>query len=280
VTLDAYKTACGDSDIDEKSCPIVDRIHEGDVFDFLDRIPDGTIDLIVTDPPYNISGKKNIALKGREPIKLDFGQWDHYDDDEFMEFTDKWVGKAVTKLRDGGSFYSFFDINRVNELHRVAEKHGIAPKDYIIFHKTNPPPSIGKRNFLSSVEVVFYGVKPPQKSGTPVTFNFLGQNQMHNHVETPICMGHERLKHPTKKNRRGNPATLHPTQKPEKVIDKLVKVSSNTGDLVLDLFSGTGTTSSVARKNCRRFLGVEQNSIFADESKKRLNGLDVVCDFD
>jgi len=131
--------------------------------------------------------------------------------------------------------------------------------DTFYWHKTNPMPQVRKRHFLSSVETCIFFTK-----GKNYTFNFSTQNKMHNSIESSICIGKERLKDET-----GN--TLHPTQKPLKIIKHLVKIFSNIDDKVLDPFSGTGTTNVACKMLNRKCLGIENNKKYYLSSIKRLN---------
>lgn len=258
----------------ECHCVPRDQLYARDALDFLDHLPDNSVDVIIADPPYHISHRDNFNLKDRTPIKRDFGSWDFFKNaDAYWTFTQAWVEKAIRKLKEGGTFYSFFDRDQINYLRDLAVKNGLYSKGYLFWHKTNPHPQIRKRDYLSSVETIFYGVKVPHqrpKDGKPFIFNFLGQNAMHNFIEVPITMGNERLKHPTEKNGNGRPTTLHATQKPEKIIERLIRVSSNEGDLVIDPFMGTGTTPAVAKRLCRHYLATDIDPLYVQAAEDRV----------
>ena len=90
-------------------------------------------------------------------------------------------------------------------------------------------------------------------------WNFSRQNEMHNFIESPICMGTERLK--------------HPTQKPVKILNHIIKIASNPGDIVLDMFMGVGSTGVAAMELDRKFIGVELNKDYFNAAKERINKL-------
>ena len=132
----------------------------------------------------------------------------------------------------------------------------------MVWHKTNPAPKIRRAGFLNSCELI---VCMWNKNHT---WNFSKQNEMHNFIETPICMGRERLKEPN-----------HPTQKPVKVLEQCIKLASKTGDVVFDPFMGVGSTGVAALNLNRKFIGVEIDKEYFKAAKKRLNGRPAELDF-
>lgn len=242
----------------------INKLIVGNFLELHKYIPEKSIDLVVTDPPFYIMNKKNIKFKHRADIiqSAEFDGFESFDD--FIEFTQSWVKITQSKLKPNGSMYIFFGAQFISDLYRICLNLGFKYKGIIVWHKTNPAPKIRKNGFLSSTELILF-----VQQGNP-TFNFLGQNLMHNMIETPICMQPERLKDQSILNSRGKHPTLHPTQKPEKVIKKLIEISSNPGDLVLDPFTGTGTTNVVCKKLSRRCIGFEINEKYISAARNRL----------
>ena len=126
----------------------------------------------------------------------------------------------------------------------------------IIWHKTNPAPQIRKNGFLSSCEAILWATNGFDNQKISYTFNFSKQNEMHNFIQTPICMGRER--------------TAHPTQKPKKVIAHLMKIFTNEKDLILDCFAGSGTLAEVADEMNRSSISIENDQNYFDIMKLRL----------
>jgi site-specific DNA-methyltransferase (adenine-specific)/modification methylase len=127
---------------------------------------------------------------------------------------------------------------------------------FMVWHKTNPVPKIYKAGFLNSCELIVCIWNKGH------TWNFISQKEMHNFIETPICMGRERLKEP-----------VHPTQKPVRVLKHIIKIASNPGDLVLDPFMGVGSTGIAALEMDRRFLGIEIDEKYFNAAEKRLKAV-------
>ena len=229
----------------------------GNCLDILETIDD-KVDLVLTDPPQYRLINKDIILGNRKDIvrTVEFDLFDSYDD--FCVFTENWI-KLCSKLmkKDSTMYISYAEIYS-NDLIDICKKYELKYFDTFYWHKTNPMPQVRKRNFLSSVETTLIFTKGKY------TFNFLKQTEMHDFMELPIVLGKKRLK-----NKKGG--TLHPTQKPLKLIKHFVKISSNIGDKVLDPFSGTGTTNVACKMLNRKCLGIENNEEYYLSSVKRLN---------
>jgi site-specific DNA-methyltransferase (adenine-specific)/modification methylase len=124
----------------------------------------------------------------------------------------------------------------------------------MVWHKTNPAPKFRRAGFLNSCELIVCLWNKGH------TWNFTKQNEMHNFIESPICMGKERLKKPK-----------HPTQKPVKIMKKLIEIASNEGDTILDPFSGVGSTGIAALELNRKFIGIESDEEYFKASCIRLD---------
>lgn len=238
------------------------QLLQGDFNDKIKHIADNSISLIITDPPYNVASNRVFTFDDRSDISQDFGEWDKYDRQEFLDKFLAWSREWYRILKPQGSGYVFAADRLLSHLRDMLEEAGFHVKATIHWHKTNPGTQIVKTNFKSSVEDILFFTKG--QGGH--TFNWQGENEMHNHIETAICQGNERLV-----NAKGY--TLHPTQKPEAVIRHLMAISSNPGDMVFDGFMGTATTAKVARDMGRRFIGIEQDEAYYEAGKRRLADL-------
>jgi len=230
------------------------RLIHGDFYTEVKNIKDGCIDLIITDPPYNISYENEIVLKDRKNISRDFGEWDKQDNEEFKKNFDIWASEFKRILTENGSGYIFTSDIYISHLRDSLEKAGLRYRATITWHKTNPGTSPTKSNFISSIEYIIYFSKDK-----PV-FNFTQDNDMHNFIESPICSGNERVK-----DSKGE--ILHPTQKPQKIIRHLIEISSNVGQTVFDGFMGVGTVGRVAKERQRKFIGIEKELKYFERCK-------------
>ncbi len=225
------------------------KLFNVDCMEHMSTIPDKSIDLILTDPPYNIAqySTGNISLPGREALNNDIATWDNTalnPEDLLYDF------KRI--IKPDGNIFVFTSYNLIGKWHDVFDKE-FDTFQYFIWHKTNPAPKIYKNGFLNSCEMIICLWNKGHK------WNFTKQNEMHNFFESPICMYPERLRSPK-----------HPAQKPVKLLKHIINIASNSGDTVFDPFMGVGSTGVAAKDTSRRFIGCEIDKIYFDAACIRL----------
>lgn len=223
------------------------KLYKGDCFDLLKQIKNNTIDLVLIDPPYEVSRDTNFAkgkIKGtdvdRFRVSMNFGDWDN-------NFTglDIVIKECYRILKKSGTLICFYDLWKITVLKEYFETAKFNQIRFIEWIKTNPVPLNSKTNYLTnSREIALVGVK----GGKP-TFNSEYDNGIYNH---PICHDKDRF---------------HPTQKPLSLIEELVLKHSNESDLVLDCFMGSGTTGVACKKLNRNFIGMEINETYFNKAK-------------
>lgn len=253
------------------------KIYQGDCIKILsNKIDQNSIALIYADPPYNLSGKSlDLAnnTTGGAFYKMN-EEWDTFNYDDYLDFTEKWISACKSVLINNGSLYVSCTQHNIAEIIFITKKLGYKLNNIIIWYKTNAMPNITKRTFTHSTEYVCWFVK-----GAKWIFNYEAVKQFNpnktkdgknkqlrdflDFIELPILQGKERI---SGENRKA----LHPTQKPEKLLELIILASSNENDIVLDPFFGTGTTGFVAQQLKRKWIGIEKNSDYIEISKKRL----------
>lgn len=199
-----------------------------------------SVDLIFTDPPYFQHRAKNVkGLKNHKDVVTEF-EFDAYKtEEEYLSFLENILAECYRVAKPGAAGYLFCGDDYVSYINRIVEKTGFQFRKVIHWHKTNPFPAIYTRKMYSnSMELIVHFSK-----GSPKTWNHKPVNEMHNFIETPICMGKERK--------------AHKTQKPLKVCIPYLEISSNEGELVLDPFMGSGSTAIAAIKTGRNYIGFE-----------------------
>lgn len=210
-------------------------IH-GDSKTYLSRIPDNAIDIILTDPPYNIGqhSRGNIPLPGRSALNNDVADWDHVD-----FHPEDWADEFVRILKPNGNLFIFTSYNQIGKWHACLD-HKFDTTTFMIWHKTNPAPKIFKNGFLNSCEMIFVCWNKKH------VWNFSTQGEMHNFIESPICMRPERLSSPK-----------HPAQKPVSILRRILEIASMPDDIVFDPFMGVGSVGVAAMQLGRRYIGIE-----------------------
>ncbi|MGN0677607.1 MAG: DNA-methyltransferase [Ruminococcus sp.] len=224
-----------------------------DCFSCLKQIPDHSIDLILTDPPYNIAkySTGNLKFDWRSEVNNDLAEWD------LKPFNPQLLLDEFKRiLSPKGNIFIFCSYNIIGEYHKVFDS-AFDTFQFMVWHKTNPVPNFRKSSFLNSCELI---VSCWNKGHT---WNFTTQKDMHNFIESGICMGNERIKDEFGKS-------LHPTQKPLSVLEKIIKIASNENNIVLDCFNGVGSTGEASLKLNRRYIGIEIDNIYFKATQKRL----------
>lgn len=222
----------------------------GDSFQKIKEIKTNSIDLILTDPPYNLGkySTGNIKMSWRKDFNNDIAEWDKKDFDPAG-----WLVEFKRVLKPKGNIFAFTSYNLLGRWHEVFDP-AFDVFQFLVWHKTNPPPKVFKTSFLNSCELIVCCWNRGH------TWNFTNQKEMHNFIETSICMGEERLKGKHK----------HPTQKPIKVLKRIINIASNRGDLVFDPFMGVGSTGVAAVQLGRRFIGMEIDKTYFEAAEQRL----------
>ena len=230
----------------------------GDCREAMREWPNGCVDMVLTDPPWMISSKviihrsmNPIKYRAKKSIILDFGKWDHFEDeDEYRSFTKGWLTEATRVLKEGGHLITFFDQNKSSDLIKLAKSVGLTMRQHLYWLKSNPVPRARKVDFMVALEHAVWFTKG-SKSGA--TFHYeLGQQR--NYVEAAIPQ------HPR----------FHPTQKPLNVLGVWIKYLSNQGDIILDPMCGSGSTLVAAKQLGRHFIGIDLNPTYVEMAKKRL----------
>jgi len=213
----------------------------------LKSIRSDTADLILTDPPYSISKETGFKQLGKKSIErfavsMDFGKWDHKEID-----LKTFASLSFKALREGGTIICFYDLWKITKVQDAFIQAGFGMIRLIIWEKTNPVPLNSKSIYLSnSREVAVLGVK----KGKP-TFNSKYDNGVYNF--------------PIHREKR-----IHPTQKPLKLMEELIKKHTKINDLVIDPFLGSGSTALASYKLKRRFVGGDKDRSYIGKARKRL----------
>lgn len=241
---------------------------QGDFDVEIAKVPDGSIDAIITDPPLNISKYRSFRRSDGSDIDIHFGSWDEMDRSELLSDVKSWAAAFFRVLKPGGSGFLFVGERYLNHVQEIFERAGFEIKGTFFWCRTNPGVSMTKADVMPAMDLAIQFVKP----GAQRTFNYPGDADGAglNWQRFPICGGNERLKRPVEKTRPGKSDSLHPTQKPEAVILYLMELITVSGDTVLDGFMGVGTTAAVAKANGRRFIGFEIDPEFFDAAARRL----------
>lgn len=246
----------------------LNSILQGDCIEKMKELKPKSFQLILTDPPYNISGKSKLDLKnnttGGPWFKME-ENWDVFKDyKEYLNFTRFWINEADKLLVDSGSMMICCSYHGLAEVMFALKELEYKILNIIIWEKTNPMPNVTKRTLTHSTEFVVWAAK---SKGWIFNYKEMKQynddKQLRDVWEFALCQGPQRIK-----NESGRAA--HPTQKPLEFMKRLIEMATKKGDTVLDPFIGTGTTAVAAHQLKRRWIGIESNTEYVKIAKKRI----------
>ena len=245
----------------------INRTIVGDCVEQMNKLPAESIDLIFADPPYNLQLNKELSRPDQSKVHGVNESWDQFDSiSDYDKYTNLWMNAAKRILKPNGAMWVIGSYHNIFRLGYIMQDLGFWMLNDLIWRKVNPMPNFRGRRFTNAHETLIWASK---SSSSKYTFNYEamkslnGDLQMRSDWLIPICTGAERLKNTDGKK-------VHPTQKPENLISRVIMSSSNIGDTILDPFFGTGTTGAVSKKLGRNYIGIEQNAKYALEAEKRI----------
>ena len=233
---------------------MLNKIECMDCLEYLKKVPDNHVDLVVTDPPYNVSQKQDIKYKDFN-ITKNFGDWD-------FGFDPVPVMKELKRvLKPNGQIFVFCSTKQIPEYMAIFEEDWFF-RNLIVWSKSNPAPRLSKTNFVFANEYIVYAINEKVRP-SEATFNYLGHSEMFNFIQSSTLLGKERL-------RDENNKAIHPTQKPLALLKRFISICSDEGDIVLDPFMGVGSTAVAAKELGRNFMGCELDRNYYKSSKVRI----------
>jgi len=250
----------------------LNKVILGDAQEVMKKLPDNSIDLVLTDPPYMLSStvkikrQKNPMKCGKvykyqgKDISFNFGDWDIFPSlEDYLKFSKKWFTEAVRVLRKAGNIIIFWDKHKLTYLVNWANELNVKNRQCIFWVKTNPVPQARKVGFMSAVECMYWGTKESTSRKDGYVFHYeLGQH--------PDYFMHCVVGHTTKEDGE----RVHPCQKPVRLGEWLISYLTNEGDIILDPFCGSGTFCVAAKRLKRKYLGIDITPEYAEIARRRL----------
>ena len=245
-----------------------DNIICGETIEELKNLPDNSVDLVFADPPYNLQLDQNLYRPNNSKVDAVDDEWDQFESfEEYDKFSHAWLKEAQRVLKPTGTIWVIGSYHNIFRIGYIMQNLGYWILNDVIWQKANPMPNFRGKRFTNAHETLIWASK--DKNSKKYTFNYdamksLNENmQMRSDWYLPICSGHERLKNDEGKK-------LHPTQKPEGLLHRIIISSTNKGEVILDPFFGTGTTGAVAKRLSRKYIGIEKDKYYVNSAKKRI----------
>jgi modification methylase len=254
----------------------LDTILKGDCVAELEKLPAASIDLVFADPPYNLQLAGGLTRPDQSEVDAVTDDWDKFASfSAYDDFTRAWLLAVRRVLKPNGTLWVIGSYHNIFRVGTALQDLGFWILNDIVWRKSNPMPNFRGRRFTNAHETMIWASRDP--AGKGYTFNYDAlkaandELQMRSDWLFPLCTGNERLK-------SGEGRKVHPTQKPEALLHRILMASSRPGDVILDPFFGTGTTGAVAKRLGRHFVGIEREDDYIAAATRRIAGIEPAPD--
>src|SRR6266550_5274360 len=241
----------------------------GDCVAEMTRLPAASVDLVFADPPYNLQLQGDLKRPDDSKVDAVDDDWDKFSSfSAYDDFTRAWLIAARRVMKPSATIWVIGSYHNIFRVGTILQDLGFWVLNDVMWRKTNPMPNFRGRRFTNSHETLIWAAREPGAKG--YTFNYEALKAGNEDIQVrsdwtiPLCTGEERLK-----GRDGK--KIHPTQKPEALLARVILASSCPGDLILDPFSGTGTTGAAAKRLGRQFIGIERDPAYAAAAEMRIS---------
>ncbi len=246
----------------------LDQVMVGDCVAELAKLPAHSVDLVFADPPYNLQLAGDLKRPDDSKVDAVDDEWDKFSGFEAYDaFTRAWLVACRRVMKPAATLWVIGSYHNIFRVGTILQDLGFWVLNDVVWRKVNPMPNFRGRRFTNAHETLIWAAREQNARG--YTFNYealkAGNDdvQMRSDWTIPLCTGEERLKD-------GSGRKLHPTQKPQALLARVILSSSRPGDLVLDPFFGTGTTGAAAKRLGRHFIGIERDPTYAARARARI----------
>jgi len=249
----------------------VDQIIEGDCMASLSALPPECVDLVFADPPYNLQLESALSRPDQSHVDAVNDDWDKFDSfADYDKFTREWLAGARRAMKPQATIFVIGSYHNIFRVGAIMQDMGFWILNDIVWRKANPMPNFRGRRFTNAHETMIWASR--DAGAKSYTFNYEALKagnedcQVRSDWYMPICTGAERLKDASGRK-------VHPTQKPEMLLQRILLAASKPGDLVLDPFFGSGTTGAAAKRLGRHFIGLERDKTYIAAARKRIEAV-------
>ena len=253
----------------------LDQVILGESVRVMQMLPASSIDCVFADPPYNLQLRGELRRPDDSLVDGVDEEWDRFTDFEAYDaFTRAWLSEVRRILRKDGTIWVIGSYHNIFRIGAILQEMGFWILNDVVWRKANPMPNFRGRRFTNAHETMIWAARGRESR---YRFNYQAMKALNDDLQMrsdwfiPLCTGGERLR-----NEHG--LKLHPTQKPEALLHRVLMASTAAGDVVLDPFLGTGTTAAVARRLQRHFIGIERHPAYIEAAWARLRDVKPVSD--
>jgi site-specific DNA-methyltransferase (adenine-specific) len=239
-------------------------LYKGDSLSLIKGFPDKSFDMIFADPPYFLSNN-GITCKAGEMVSVNKGIWDKANSfNDVHKFNSEWLGLCKDKLKDNGTIFICGTFHNIYSIGFALQSLGFKILNDISWFKVNPPPNLSCRFFTHSTEQIIWAKKSPKARHK---FNYSLMKQIGDPNPGKQMLNLWRITPPKKEEKKFG---KHPTQKPLKLLERIILASTDENDLIFDPFLGSGTTGVASVMGKRRFIGIDCDESFLQLAKLRI----------
>ncbi len=254
----------------------LDEILLGDCIASLESLPPESVDVVFADPPYNLQLEGALTRPDQSRVDAVDDDWDKFASfAEYDAFTRAWLSAARRVMKKNATLWVIGSYHNIFRVGAALQDLDFWLLNDIVWRKANPMPNFKGRRFTNAHETMIWASKSAEAKAYTFHYDALKAGnedvQMRSDWFLPLCTGDERLKDDGGRK-------VHPTQKPESLLARVLLSSSNPGDVVLDPFFGTGTTGAVAKKLGRHFIGLERDPVYARAARRRIDAVEPLPD--
>ena len=239
-------------------------LYQADSLELLSQMESEQFDMIFADPPYFLSND-GVTCKSGKMVSVNKGRWDRSKGVEGNHaFNLQWLGECQRLLKPNGTIWVSGTFHVIYSLGFAMQTLGYKILNDIAWFKVNPPPNLSCRYFTHGTETIIWAAKDDDSR---YTFNYKTMKEMNGNKQMKNLWN---IMSPRKAEKKHG---KHPTQKPIKLLDRIVLAASDEGDRILDPFCGSSTTGLAAVEHGRHYVGIDQSEEYLDLSIKRLQDL-------
>ena len=245
----------------------LDQVMLGDCIQLMRMLPPASVHCVFADPPYNLQLRGELRRPDDSLVDGVDEEWDRFTDfATYDAFTREWLAECRRLLRKDGTLWVIGAYHNIFRIGAALQDLGFWVLNDVIWRKANPMPNFRGRRFTNAHETLIWAARGRDSRHR---FNYAAMKALNDDIQMrsdwflPLCTGAERLR-----NQHG--LKLHPTQKPEALLHRVLLASTSPGDIVLDPFLGTGTTAVVAKRLHRRFIGIERHPAYVEAAIGRV----------
>ncbi len=245
----------------------LDQIILGEAVRVMSMLPAASVQCVFADPPYNLQLRGELRRPDDSLVDGVDEDWDRFADfPAYDAFTRAWLGECRRLLSKDGTLWVIGAYHNIFRIGAILQDLGFWILNDVVWRKSNPMPNFRGRRFTNAHETLIWAARGQDSR---YRFNYQAMKALNDDLQMrsdwlmPLCTGAERLRNP-------HGLKLHPTQKPEALLHRVLLASTAPGDIVLDPFLGTGTTAAVARRLHRHYIGIERHPAYVEAALGRV----------